>query len=92
MIKYIHVNQAIIKHNIKYGTNLPVVRVQYGRSGKSKYCKSVNIKGASELAPNFENPLKCGAKIWIASSGDVELIGEVPYSKLKEQMSKHRNG
>lgn len=87
MIKYIHVNQMVIRHNVKYGKNLPVCRVQYGRNGKSKYCESVRFtSGTTQLVPNFENPLACGAKVWIEHDGDVELIGEVPYSVIKKGM------
>jgi hypothetical protein len=87
MKKYIHVNQMVIRHNVKYGKNLPVCRVQFGRNGKSKYCQSVKFKDGA-LVPNFENPLACGAKVWVECEGEVELIGEVPYSVIRAAMEK----
>lgn len=90
MKKYIHVNQHVIKHNKKYNNTLPVCRVQYGKSGSSRYCKEVIIKGESRLVYSPDKPLVCGAKLWIECAGDVELVEEVLYKNVREQMEEIR--
>ena len=83
-VKRIHVNKNVIMHNSKYGNDLPPCRVQQG--SKSKYCREVVINGPSTMVYRPEDPLSCGAKLWIETNADVELVDEIPYSVLKEKM------
>lgn len=84
MKKYIHVNQHVIRHNKKYNNALPACRVQTGI--KSQYCKEVIIEGPSKLVYNPDNPLPCGAKLWIETTSKVTLVDETPYKDIKEVM------
>lgn len=92
MKKYIHVNQFVIKHNKKYGNTLPACRVQYGKHGKSKYASEVLIKGDSKLVYSPDKPLNCGAKCWVETESEVELVNEQPYALLKQAMDSVKKG
>jgi hypothetical protein len=72
--KIIHINKNIIQQNAKNGRQDPVCRVQIGN--KIRYCMEVEIKGPSKLVYRPDKPLTCGAKLWIETMADVELIGE----------------
>lgn len=80
----IHINQHVIRHNKKYGNTLPACRVQRGI--KSRYCKEVIIDGPSKLVYSPENPLPCGAKLWIETESEVSLIDETPYKEISHTM------
>ncbi len=83
-MKFIHINNHIIRYNKKHSTNFPTVRVQEG--SKSRYCREARINGPSQVVYRPDHPLPCGAKVWIETEAFVELIGEVPYSDIKEGM------
>ena len=87
-MKYIHINQHIIKHNKKYGTNFPPCRVQEGI--KSRYCMEVEIKGSSKMVYSSNNPLACGARVWIETNAEVVLIGEKAYKEINFSQRKDR--
>jgi len=74
-MKIIHINRNVIQSNAKHGLKKPVCRVQEG-SGV-RYCMEVDIKGPSKMVYNPENPLKCGAKLWIETESELVLIGEL---------------
>lgn len=90
MKRFIHINRNIIQHNAKYGTNLPVCRVQEG--SKSRYGKSVDIHGKSSMVYKPEAPLKCGAKLWIETEADVTVNGEATFAEIKELMKQGLGG
>ena len=71
-MKIIHINKNIIQQNAKHGTKIPVCRVQEGR--KTTYAMEVIIKGQSRLVYRPDKPLSCGAKLWIETDSDIELI------------------
>jgi hypothetical protein len=73
-MKIIHINRNIIQRNAKNGTRLPVCRVQEGNS--VRYAMEVEIKGPSRMVYSPDKPLKCGAKLWIETEAEIELIGE----------------
>lgn len=86
----VHVNQHVIRHNKKYNNALPACRTQQ-ETGASHYSMEVSIvdKRGDEVArliyrPN--DPLKCGAKLWIETKYDAVPIGEIPYSAIAQQM------
>lgn len=71
-LKRIHVNQHIIKRNIKHGADDPTCTVQW--RGKSYVGKDVLVKGASQVMQRMQKPLSCGARIWIETRAEVEIL------------------
>jgi hypothetical protein len=70
----IHVNQHNIKANAK-GENRPVITCKTYKS--NTYANEVTIYGqdgkpAATIKYSPENPLSCGAKVWIETHGKVE--------------------
>jgi len=65
----IHVNQHIIKSNAKKNENKPTLTVKTYKS--NTYAYEVEILGASKVIYSPDNPLSCGAKVWIETTGDV---------------------
>jgi hypothetical protein len=81
MKKLIHINRNIIQYNAKHGTNLPVCRIQDG--SMTRYGMAVDILGPSRMVYDPENPLKCGAKLWIETDADIEIDGECTYQEIQ---------
>jgi len=74
MKKIIHINRNIIQKNQKHGTEHPICRVE--ENGKVRYCMEVKINGPSHMIYNPKKPRPCGARLWIETDSDIELIGE----------------
>lgn len=74
MKTYIHVNQNIIRSNLKQGKEEPVITVKRGKS--NNYCNEVLIKGESKVlyGGNESTLLPCGARVVIETESDVEII------------------
>ena len=72
-MKIIHINRNIIQQNNKRGEQKPVCRVE--ENGKVVYCMEVDIKGPSRMVYRPDKPRPCGAKLWIETDAEVELIG-----------------
>ena len=72
-MKIIHINRNIIQKNAKRGEQEPVVRVE--ENGVVKYCMEVDIKGPSRMVYRPSKPRPCGARLWIETDADVEMIG-----------------
>ena len=68
----IHVNQHEIKANAKNGTNNPVLTVKTYKD--NIYAHEVLIKGDSKVVYSEDNPLSCGARVWIETQAEVEII------------------
>lgn len=68
----IHVNQHVVKANAKNGTNDPVLTVKDYKS--NRYAHFVNINGASRVVYSPNKPLSCGAKVWIETQAEVEVM------------------
>ena len=73
-MKIIHINRNTIQQNAKRGETNPVCRVE--EDDVVRYCMEVDIKGPSRMVYRPDTPRPCGAKLWIETSSDVELIGE----------------
>lgn len=69
----IHINRNIIQRNNKRNEIEPVVRVE--KDKKVVYCMEVDIKGPSRMVYRPEAPRPCGAKLWIETDAEVEMIG-----------------
>ena len=72
-MKIIHINRNIIQQNAKHGREEPVVRVE--ENGKVTYCMEVIIKGPSRMIYRPDKPRPCGAKLWIETDAECELVG-----------------
>lgn len=68
----IHVNQHVIRENTKTGERNPVLTVKTYKS--NTYAHRVKIKGDSEIVYSADKPLSCGARVWIETQGEVEII------------------
>lgn len=68
----IHVNQHEIKANKKNGNNNPVLTVKTYKS--NTYAHEVIIKGSSKVVYSPFKPLSCGAKVWIETEAEVEVL------------------
>ena len=68
----IHVNQAIIKSNRKNNENKAVLTVKTYKS--NTYAKEVEIQGNSKVIYSPNNPLSCGAEVWIETESKVKIL------------------
>jgi hypothetical protein len=68
----IHVNQHVIKANAKSGEQEPVLTVKTYKS--NVYANNVKINGPSRIVYSPDKPLSCGAKVWIETTSDVEVL------------------
>lgn len=68
----IHVNQHIIKSNSKTGANEPVLTIK--DYTQNRYATEVNILGSSKVVYSPDKPLSCGAKVWIETEAEVEIV------------------
>lgn len=68
----IHVNQHVIKSNRKNGVNDPVLTVKTYKS--NEYAHEVMVHGPSKVIYSPDQPLSCGAHVWIETQSLVEVI------------------
>lgn len=68
----VHVNQHNIRANAKDKTTLPVLTVKTYKS--NDYAHEVKIHGPSEVVYSPDKPLSCGARVWIQTQSEVEII------------------
>ena len=66
-----HVNQHVIKKNLKEGTTDPVLTVKTYKS--NEYASEVVIHGPSQIVYSPDKPLSCGARVWIETKSKVEI-------------------
>lgn len=81
-MKIIHINRNVIQQNAKREVPLPVCRVQEGKI--IRYAMEVEIHGPSRMVYRPEDPLTCGAKLWIETDSDITLLGETTYTEMME--------
>ena len=68
----IHVNQHVIRKNLKNGTQEPVLTIKNYKS--NNYAKDVVINGPSRIVYSPDKPLSCGARVWIETESHVEVL------------------
>lgn len=68
----VHVNQHAIRRNTKNGTDEPVLTVKTYKS--NDYAHEVVIHGPSKLVYSPDKPLSCGARVWLETEAEVEII------------------
>jgi hypothetical protein len=78
----IHVNRSQIAKNIKDDGNRPVYTVKHGARGKPRYAREVIIKGPSRMV-YVGTQLSCGARAWVETESEVQLIDEMTYQDGK---------
>jgi hypothetical protein len=74
MIKRIHVNQHTVRSNTKSDKRMPPLSVKTYNS--NTLCYEVTILGPSKVVYRPDNPLSCGAKVWIETEVEVEMVTE----------------
>ena len=67
----IHVNQHNIRANKKNNSDLPVITVKKGK--QNIYGHTVEIAGPSVVVYSPENPLGCGARVWVETLSTVSI-------------------
>ena len=72
-IKRIHVNQHVIRRNLKVkeGPHEPAIAVKEGK--KNTYGHSVTVHGPSKVVYSPDKPLSCGARVWIETTAEVDI-------------------
>jgi hypothetical protein len=80
----IHVNRQHIASNAKDGNNRPVYTIKLN-TGVTRYAREVEILGPSKLIYNGTQ-LNCGARAWIETHADLNLIDEMSYREAKESL------
>jgi hypothetical protein len=68
----IHVNQHAVKANAKNGTNDPVLTVKTYKD--NRYAHTVDVKGPSKIVYSPDKPLSCGARVWVETQAEVEIL------------------
>ena len=82
-IKRIHVNQHRIKSNNKHNRKDPVLTVKTSKS--NTYGHKVVIHGPSKVVYSPDKPLSCGARVWIETESEVNVINEDLHAKNSER-------
>jgi hypothetical protein len=70
----VHVNQHVVRSNSKSGDREPVLTVKTYKS--NDYAHTVKLHGSSRVVYRPDNPLSCGAKVWVETNGKVEITDE----------------
>ena len=76
MKKIIHINQHIIKRNAKTGERNPVITCKTYNSniyGHEVVIKDENGKTICKIKYSPNNPLSCGAVVWLETKARVEV-------------------
>jgi hypothetical protein len=68
----IHVNQHAVRRNIKAEVKEPVLTVKTYKT--NTYAHKVDIKGPSRLVYSPDKPLSCGARVWLETESEVEIL------------------
>jgi len=82
--KIIHVNMHKIRSNQKYGEKEPVLTVKshkeklngefYKTHKTNDYCHEAIIDGPCKVIYSPDNPLSCGARVWIETESEVICV------------------
>lgn len=77
MKRIIHVNMHKIRSNLKSGAREPVLTVKTYKSNDYAHEAVIRDADGNEMARVIyspDKPLSCGARVWIETQLDVELI------------------
>lgn len=68
----VHVNQLMIRQNIRNpGNPKPPITIQTSKG--SIRATEIELEGDSKLIYNNQNPLSCGARLWIETDGVIKI-------------------
>ena len=70
----VHVNQHVIRSNVKNGEHEPVLTVKTYKT--NDYAFSVDIDGPCRVIYSPDKPLSCGARVWIETDSNVTMKKE----------------
>ncbi|NES86815.1 MAG: DNA-binding protein [Moorea sp. SIO2B7] len=68
----IHVNQRVIRNNLKTGERNAVITVK--RGSQNIYAHTVEVNGRCRVMYRPDNSLDCGARVWIETISDFKVI------------------
>ena len=71
MKTWIHINQHVIKRNAKTGEREPVITAKTYKD--NRYGSEVYVDGPCKIVYSPDNPLSCGAKVWIETKSGVRV-------------------
>ena len=71
---YVSINRNVLFSNKKWGKNEPAIGVRRGRTVKAEYFHQVNLPDGGRIVQDEENPLPCGARVWVETAGRVEGV------------------
>ena len=71
----VHVHKPQIDRNRKDKTNQPVITIRQG--SRKTYCHMAEIKGSCRVVYQPDNPLSCGAVVWIEVVADTVVIPQL---------------
>jgi hypothetical protein len=67
----IHVNQHVLRANVKAGVDEPMLTCKQARS--NTYAHEALIRGPSRFVNGMHKPLSCGARVWLRTEAEVEF-------------------
>jgi hypothetical protein len=73
MLKRIHVNQHVIRANQRTGARDAPLSVKTYRTNVR--CHGVEVLGPVEVLYRPDEPLTCGARVWIETRSEVRPLG-----------------
>lgn len=76
MKTYIHINQHIIKRNRKTAEREAVITAKTYKS--NTYGHEVEIDGPCRVVYRPDNPLPCGAQVWIETDAPIKVTQKKP--------------
>lgn len=68
----VHVNRNVLASNNKHGKNDPAIIIRRGK--KRVYCYEAELAPGVKIFHKQNEPLDCGAKVWLTVDGEVKVI------------------
>lgn len=65
----VHVNQHVIRKNLKTGATDPVLTIKTHKT--NTYAHEAYIQGPCKVVYSPDKPLSCGARVWIETENEV---------------------
>jgi hypothetical protein len=69
MLKRIHINQHVLRANLKNNECNPVITIK--TNGKNIKANEVNILGPSRVVYSPYKPLQCGARCYVETESEI---------------------
>lgn len=80
----IHVNRAFISQNRRDGIQKPVYTIKTRGVEHARYARAVLVPSYSDLVYSSAPISGCGARVWVETDDDIELVDEMTYQQAKE--------